>query len=116
VLLTDTVGSERYVLTFDNHSLRRAGANLHLPSSTRFWLTIAPPVAAEFSISYSTVAADNAFGNYVFFHEFGHHFAGLADEYYTSSVAYASSAERVEPWEPNATRLLDPANLSGVIW
>ena len=60
---------------------------------------------------YSTVAVDNAFANYVFVHEFGHHFAGLADEYYTSSVAYAPATERVEPWEPNATALLDPANL-----
>ena len=36
---------------------------------------------------YSTVAADNAFAPYVFVHEFGHHFAALADEYYTSPVA-----------------------------
>jgi hypothetical protein len=44
-------------------------------------------------------------------HEFGHHFAGLADEYYTSSVAYAPATERIEPWEANATSLLDPSNL-----
>ena len=56
---------------------------------------------------YSTVAADNAFANYVFVHEFGHHFAGLADEYYTSAVYYAPASERVEPWEPNVTALLD---------
>jgi hypothetical protein len=36
-------------------------------------------------------------------HEFGHHFAGLADEYYSSGVAYQSSADRPEPWEPNVT-------------
>ena len=53
---------------------------------------------------YATVAADNAFTPYVFVHEFGHHFAGLADEYYTSDVAYGSPAERPEPWEPNAHR------------
>jgi hypothetical protein len=52
---------------------------------------------------YATVSADNAFTPYVFVHEFGHHFAGLADEYYTSSVAYESGEERPEPWEPNAT-------------
>ena len=52
---------------------------------------------------YATVAADNAFTPYVFVHEFGHHFAGLADEYYTSDVAYETGQERVEPWEPNAT-------------
>jgi len=33
---------------------------------------------------YATVAfGRHAFTPYVFVHEFGHHFAGLADEYYT---------------------------------
>jgi hypothetical protein len=40
---------------------------------------------------------------YIFVHEFGHHFAGLADEYYTSAVAYERSSDRPEPWEPNVT-------------
>jgi hypothetical protein len=52
---------------------------------------------------YATVAADNAFTPYVFVHEFGHHFAGLADEYYTSDVSYSKEEVRPEPWEPNAT-------------
>ena len=60
---------------------------------------------------YSTVAADSLWSPYVFVHEFGHHFAGLADEYYTSDVAYLPSEERTEPWEANATALLDPENL-----
>ena len=106
----DAFGSERYVLTFDNRALRRAAA-------------FAPYEFVEILVNertyggggihnlYSTVAADNAFANYVFVHEFGHHFAGLADEYYTSSVAYAPATERVEPWEPNVTALLDPAAL-----
>jgi len=106
----DAFGSERYVLTFDNHALRRVAQ-------------FAPYEFIEVLVNnrtyggggifnlYSTVAADNGFANYVFVHEFGHHFAGLADEYYTSPVAYAPSTERVEPWEPNTTALLDPANL-----
>jgi len=44
-------------------------------------------------------------------HEFGHHFAALADEYYTSDVAYLAPGEKKEPWEPNVTALMDPANL-----
>ena len=44
-------------------------------------------------------------------HEFGHHLAALADEYYTSDVAYEPAADRLEPWEPNVTALLDPAEL-----
>lgn len=102
----DAFGSERYVLTFDNRALRRVAQ-------------FAPYEFIEVLVNnrtyggggifnlYSTVASDNAFANYVFVHEFGHHFAGLADEYYTSSVAYAPAADRVEPWEPNVTALLD---------
>jgi hypothetical protein len=106
----DAFGSERYVLTFDNRALRRAAE-------------FAPYEFIEVLVNnrtyggggifnlYSTVASDNAFANYVFVHEFGHHFAGLADEYYTSSVAYAPPADRVEPWEPNVTALLDIGTL-----
>jgi hypothetical protein len=60
---------------------------------------------------YSTVAADSAWAPYIFIHEFGHHLAGLADEYYTSQVAYLAPSELIEPWEPNVTALEDPVNL-----
>lgn len=44
----------------------------------------------------------------VLVHEFGHAFAGLADEYYTSDVAYEEYYRLdVEPWEPNITTLVD---------
>jgi IgA Peptidase M64/Peptidase M64 N-terminus len=106
----DAFGSERYVLTFDNQKLRRAAQ-------------FAPYEFIEVLVNgrtyggggifnlYSTVASDNAFANYVFVHEFGHHFAGLADEYYTSPVEYTTPAERAEPWEPNVTALLDISTL-----
>src|SRR5262249_1005842 len=60
---------------------------------------------------YSTVAADSEQAPYLFVHEFGHHFAALADEYYTSPVAYLPATVRIEPWEPNVTALLDPSHL-----
>jgi hypothetical protein len=60
---------------------------------------------------FSTAAANSAWAGYLFVHEFGHHFAGLADEYYTSSVAYEAPDEITEPYEPNVTALLDPDNL-----
>lgn len=101
----DTFGSERYVLSFDNRALRKVAQFapyefIEILANNRTY-----GGGGIFNL-YSTVAADNAFANYVFVHEFGHHFAGLADEYYTSSVAYAPATERVEPWEPNATALL----------
>ncbi len=60
---------------------------------------------------FSTAAANSEWAAYLFIHEFAHHFAGLADEYYTSSVAYEAPAGIVEPYEPNVTALLDPQNL-----
>ena len=49
---------------------------------------------------------------YLFLHEFGHSFAGLADEYYAGSVAYNEFyPSGVEPTEPNITALIDPAKL-----
>lgn len=42
-------------------------------------------------------------------HEFGHSFAGLADEYFGKDVAYSEFFPRgVEPLEPNITALLNP--------
>ena len=106
----DAFDSERYVLTFENKAFRDIAA-------------AAPYDVVEILVNsatyggggiyglYSTVAADSAWAPYIFVHEFGHHIAGLADEYYTSDVAYLPASDRIEPWEPNATALLDPANL-----
>lgn len=106
----DAFGSERYVLTFENKAFREVAS-------------FAPYEFVEILVNnntyggggifglYSTVAADSLWAPYVFVHEFGHHFAGLADEYYTSDVAYGSPTEKVEPWEPNVTALLDPLQL-----
>jgi hypothetical protein len=106
----DIFGSERYVLTLDNRALRDIAQ-------------YAPYEFIEILVNnetyggggifgqFSTAAAGNAWANYLFVHEFAHHFAGLADEYYTSPVAYQSSGARMEPWEPNVTALRDPARL-----
>lgn len=107
----DIFGSERYVLTLDNRAFRELAQ-------------YAPYDAVEIMVNgqtyggggifgqFSTVAADNDWRDYVFVHEFGHHFAGLADEYYTSPVSYAAADKpTVEPWEPNVTAMLDPDNM-----
>lgn len=107
----DVFGSERYVLTLDNRALREIAQN-------------APYEFIEILVNnetyggggifgqFSTAAASNDWADYLFVHEFGHHFAGLADEYYTSPVAYQTGAAiTTEPWEPNVTALKDTAQL-----
>ena len=95
--------SERYVLTLDNRSWRDAAAS-------------APYDFIEILVNekqyggggifndQATTSVDSGFAEYVFVHEFGHHFAGLGDEYYTSPVSYETGgSEHPEPWAPNIT-------------
>ena len=95
--------SERYILTLDNRALRDAAST-------------APYDFIEILVNekqyggggifndQATSSVDSAFSEYVFVHEFGHHFAGLGDEYYTSDVAYETGGtDHPEPWEPNIT-------------
>ncbi len=57
---------------------------------------------------YSGTTVDHALSAHVFLHELGHGFAGLADEYYESTVAYDEFYPLdVEPWEPNITTLVN---------
>jgi hypothetical protein len=106
----DAFDSERYILTFDNRSFREIASNA--PYDVVEILTNSATYGGGGIYGlYSTVAADSAWAPYIFIHEFGHHLAALADEYYTSEVAYLPAADRREPWEPNVTALLDPASL-----
>jgi hypothetical protein len=106
----DAFDSERYILTFDNRAFRDIAANA--PYDVVEILTNSATYGGGGIYGlYSTVAADSEWAPYVFIHEFGHHLAALADEYYTSDVAYLPATDRIEPWEPNVTALLDPAAL-----
>lgn len=107
----DIFGSERYILTLDNRAFRDLAQ--HAPYEfVEIMVNGQTYGGGGIFGQFSTVAADNDWADYVFVHEFGHHFAGLADEYYTSDVAYAApDAHRVEPWEPNVTALADPQQL-----
>src|SRR4029077_12278004 len=106
----DAFDSERYVLTFDNKAFRDVAANAPY-DVVEILVNSATYGGGGIYGLYSTVAADSVWAPYIFVHEFGHHIARLADEYYPSDVAYLPAADRVEPWEPNVTALRDPANL-----
>ena len=106
----DVFGSERYVLTMDNRAFRTIASWAPYDFATILVNNDTYGGGGLYNI-YSTVAVDNDWASYLFVHEFGHHFAGLADEYFTSPVAYQPPEKIIEPWEPNVTALLDRRNL-----
>lgn len=57
---------------------------------------------------YGQSTVDHQLSEIVAIHEFGHEFAGLADEYYTSEITYSDYYNlKFEPWEPNITTNVD---------
>lgn len=106
-----SMGSERYVLTEENKTMRDLAA--HVPYDAIYIMCNSARYGGGGIYNfYSTFVSDNQFSNYVFLHEFGHSFGGLADEYYTSDVAYNEFyPQGLEPVEPNITRLFDTKKL-----
>ncbi len=105
----DSLGLDRYMLTEENRGGARAtptsDAILIMVNQTRYG-------GGGIYNFYFTFTSDNQWHAYLLLHEFGHSFAGLADEYYTSAVAYNDFYPAgVEPTEPNITALQDPTRL-----
>jgi len=107
----DSLGSERYLLTEDNRAVRDLAA--HVPyDALAIMVDHDRYGGGGIYNALCTFTSDNQWSEYVFVHEFGHHFGGLADEYYTSQIAYLDLYPRDrEPREPNITILADPAQL-----
>lgn len=107
----DVFGTERYALSFDDRAIRTAASFAPYDVLAIVMNSKEYGNGGIFGL-YATVSIDNPAGIPVFVHEFGHHFAGIGDEYYfNANVAYAPASHRVEPWEPNVTALLDPKEL-----
>jgi hypothetical protein len=106
----DSFRSKRYVLTFDNKNWRRIASSTPYDFVEILTNTETYGGGGIYGL-FGTTAANGEWAPYVFVHEFGHHFAGLADEYYTSPDAYETPEVIVEPYQPNVTALLDPDNL-----
>jgi hypothetical protein len=106
----DAFRAVRYVLTFDNKNMRRVASSTPYDFIEILANTETYGGGGIYGL-FSTVTADNPWAWYLVIHEFAHHFAGLADEYYTSAAVYEAPGTIVEPYEPNVTALLDPASL-----
>lgn len=107
----NSMGSERYLLTEDNKALRDVAANVPY-DAVAIMVNHHRYGGGGIYNFYCTFTTDNQFADYLFLHEFGHSFTGLADEYYTSSTAYNEMFKLdIEPLEPNITALLDKDNL-----
>jgi hypothetical protein len=104
----NTFDTDRYMMSLENRAIQDAAANVPfdyiiiLVNSTKYG-------GGGIFRFYACTTVDNDRSDYVLVHEFGHAFAQLGDEYFTSNVAYTDAyPEGVEPWDPNITRLLDP--------
>lgn len=107
----NSMGSERYLLTEDNKAVRDLAA--YVPYDAIYIMVNHHKYGGGgIYNTFCTFTADAQFAKYLFIHEFGHSFAGLADEYYTSSTAYNDFyPPGVEPNEPNITALPDKNNV-----
>lgn len=107
----NSLGSERYLLTEDNKSLREIAS--HVPYDALYIMVNNSRYGGGGIYNfYCTFTSDNIFSEYLMVHEFGHSFFGLADEYYTSSTAYNDFySSDYEPSEPNITAMKNPKNI-----
>ena len=112
----NTFGSARYVLTEANKTMRDIAGQVPydcvniLVNDNRYG---GGGIYNLYTTTYtiSDHPGQNWQIDYVYVHEFGHSFAGLGDEYYSSQISYEEFyAKDVEPWERNVTALLDKNN------
>ena len=97
-----TFDMDRYMTSSDTRSIYDIAANV--PYDAIIILVNSKMYGGGgFFNHYAEVTSDNQWSKVVAVHEFGHSFAGLADEY-VGNVSYSDSYNPgVEPWEPNIT-------------
>ena len=102
-----TFGIERYLTTEDYKTVKDIAAAA--PYDQIIVLVNTDKYGGGGFYNYiNLTAAKNPLADRVFVHEFGHAFAGLADEYWTSDVAVEDYYDTTkEPWEPNITTLVN---------
>jgi hypothetical protein len=99
----NTFGSARYLTSEDGRALRDL-AGLVPYDALLVMVNFSRYGGGGIFNQFSIFVSDNEYDDYVFIHEFGHAFAGLADEYFTAGMAEEFYKPGVEPWEPNLTQ------------
>ncbi len=102
-----TFDSERYCMSTDNRDIRDLAGQV--PYDQIYILINSEKYGGGGIYNfYCSSAAGNSFSGDIIIHEFGHGFAGLADEYYDDTTTYGDMYNlNLEPWEPNITTLVD---------
>ena len=99
-----TFDSERYCMTYDNETMKTLAGQVPYDQIYILANTKKYGGGGIFN-SYCVSTTGNSYSSDVIIHEFGHGFAGLADEYaYDGTNNYNLE---VEPWEPNITTLVN---------
>ena len=102
-----TFGSERYLMTKDFKSVRDLASNA--PYDQVYILVNSDKYGGGGIYNHYNVSVmQNGQSGRIIIHEFGHGFASLADEYYSSSTGYDVYYNlEVEPFEANITTLVN---------
>ena len=101
-----SLGSERYLMTTDNKTLRDVAANA--PYDQIYILVNSTKYGGGGIFNwYRTGVNSNKMAGKIIVHEFGHGFAGLGDEYVGGSEYNDFYNLKLEPADPNVTTLVD---------
>ena len=99
-----TFDSERYCMTYDDETMKTLAGQVPYDQIYILANTMKYGGGGIFN-SYCVSTTGDSYASDVIIHEFGHGFAGLADEYaYDGTDNYSLE---VEPWEPNITTLVN---------
>lgn len=101
-----TFNSERYLMSFDNKSIRDLASNV--PYDFVYILVNSQKYGGGAIYNhYGISVSGNELKEKIYAHEFCHVFLGLADEYVGTTAYNDMYDASVEPWEANLTTLVD---------
>ena len=102
-----TFDSERYCMSTNNQAIRNLAGMV--PYDQIYILANTKKYGGGGIYNFYCVSSTgDELTSDVIIHEFGHGFAGLADEYYYDATSYEEYYNlNIEPWEPNLTTLVD---------